>query len=339
MISDKILLAAVITVAVGLFMPFAVRPLLTRFTVIDLPSARSSHVRPVLRGAGVAVAAALVAGLLVTLATGGAGGTGGSFTFLVLTTVILTAGLGFAEDAHGVPIGGRLIAQLLIGGLVGGWLVLLSGQVLFLPIAVIVVPVLVNVANFMDGVDNLSGMVLVAFGVAHVILAAMTDAAPDTLAAAGAVAAAAGLGFLPWNNGHHKMFLGDSGSYLIGGAMSVITLGALAAGAPLLAVLGPVAVYLADTAYTLLSRVLRGERWHESHRQHRYHLLEDLGWSHISIAAFVCGTTALTSTLGVLSAVGGVGAVLCAVAMAVVCTAYVALPRMLRSRRPNEVAR
>lgn len=327
-----VLAAAGVTTAVGLLIPFAVRPALVRLTVVDVPSARSSHARPTLRGAGAGVAVAVVAGLLTALWLDALST---SVALLLLSTVALTAGLGFVEDVHGIPIVGRLAAQLATGAVVGTWLTVLTGQVLVLPLAVLCVPVLVNVANFMDGVDDLSGSVVIVFGVAHVVLAGLVSDDPSWLVPAGAVVASAGLGFLPWNNGRHKLFLGDSGSYLIGGVMSVLTLGALTAGAPLLAVLGPVAIYLADTSYTLASRVLRGERWLESHRQHRYHLLEDLGWSHVPVALTVAGATTVTSTLGLLSAAGA-PPLLCAGGIVAVCALYVASPRVLPGRRRSE---
>ena len=57
-----VLIAAGITLAASLLLPFAVRPWLARRGVVDVPSARSSHAKTTIRGMGVAVFLATVLG-------------------------------------------------------------------------------------------------------------------------------------------------------------------------------------------------------------------------------------------------------------------------------------
>ena len=70
------------------------------------------------------------------------------------------------------------------------------------------------------------------------------------------------------------------GSYSIGAALAVLAVRLIADGVPVEAVAGPVALYLADVAWTLQRRIRRGEPWLEGHRTHVYQRWCDAGWSH-----------------------------------------------------------
>jgi UDP-N-acetylmuramyl pentapeptide phosphotransferase/UDP-N-acetylglucosamine-1-phosphate transferase len=126
--------------------------------------------------------------------------------------------------------------------------------------------VLVNVWNFMDGIDGLaaSQAILVAAGWAWL-------AWPGPPAWLLLALAAAGLGFLPFNLPRARIFLGDVGSGALGYLLAVgllwLPAGALAW--PWLAWL-PLSAFLVDAALTLASRILRGEQWWAPHLQHAY---------------------------------------------------------------------
>ncbi|NNL99503.1 MAG: glycosyl transferase family 4, partial [Gammaproteobacteria bacterium] len=92
-------------------------------------------------------------------------------------------------------------------------------------------------------------------------------------------------GFLLWNRPPARIFMGDAGSYGLG-AMFAVFLVAGAAGvgtAWLVAML--TGVFICDATLTLLARVLRGERFHEAHRQHAYQRMVQCGWSHGRVLA------------------------------------------------------
>ena len=112
---------------------------------------------------------------------------------------------------------------------------------------------LVNVFNFMDGVNGISGVHSLIAGVAYACYAEWGQH-PFLLAASLAVAISALL-FLPWNAGRARVFLGDAGSYSLGAALAVLAADAVLHGVPVEAVLGPLALYLADTAWTLQRRI------------------------------------------------------------------------------------
>jgi UDP-N-acetylmuramyl pentapeptide phosphotransferase/UDP-N-acetylglucosamine-1-phosphate transferase len=128
----------------------------------------------------------------------------------------------------------------------------------------------------------------------------------DGFGVAAGLALAAGAGaFLPWNAVGARVFLGDVGSYSIGAALAVLAVRLIADGAPAEAVAGPVALYLADVAWTLQRRVRRGERWLEPHRTHVYQRWCDAGWSHQEVTLLTCALTVLLCLLGVAGMLGG----------------------------------
>ena len=107
----SIALAAVVTVAA----PFAIRPVLQRLGVMDVPSARSSHTRPTLRGGGIAPLSGIVAGGLVALVSMASRGEVLMPFALVLAAAVAMATLGLLEDLRGVRVPIRAAVQLLVG--------------------------------------------------------------------------------------------------------------------------------------------------------------------------------------------------------------------------------
>ena len=72
-------------------------------------------------------------------------------------------------------------------------------------------------------------------------------------------------------------------------------------GVPVEAVLGPLALYLADTAWTLQRRIRAGERWLQAHRTHVYQRWCDAGWSHQEVTLLTGALTILLTLLGTVS--------------------------------------
>ena len=106
-------------------------------------------------------------------------------------------------------------------------------------------------------------------------------------AMAAALLAACGLGFLPWNLGRARVFMGDTGSLALGFALGALLIFGVATGAFSLPVaLMVMLVFLTDSSLTLLLRVLKGERWYTAHKQHLYQRLIAHGWTHGRVLLF-----------------------------------------------------
>src|SRR5690606_23140662 len=127
--------------------------------------------------------------------------------------------------------------------------------------------VLVNIWNFMDGIDGIAaGQALVVAG-AWALLAGQGPVLWLGLALAGGA-----LGFLPFNFPRARVFLGDVGSGALGyGLAALLALGALGQSpATRVAWLLPLQPFLIDGSLTLLARMVAGEAWWRPHVQHAY---------------------------------------------------------------------
>ena len=233
-----------------------------RKDLLDQPGERRSHAVPTPRGGGIGI---VVACLLVLLAIGIGASLPGSW-LLVAVGLLLVAAIGWWDDHRPLPAWPRLLVHAIAAACLAGAIHLQGAPGLTVVATFVLVLVLVNAWNFMDGINGLaaSQALLCALGFALVLGDAWRVLA---LAVTGAC-----LGFLPFNVPKAKVFLGDVGS----GALGYLVAALLAAGFasqpfaawPLL-LLPPLAM-LVDTGLTLLWRVRKGERWWQAHVQHAF---------------------------------------------------------------------
>jgi len=272
-------------------------PLLRRLAAIDVPGARSSHDVPTPRG-GIAIAL----GLLVAMGLAGGGASG---TFMVAVAFFCL--LGFADDLHALPAGRRLILQGAGSALVAVLVILPMRASLAMAAALAVAVTVwitgfVNAFNFMDGVNGISAAHALTAGVAYACYGEWAQ--QRFVLAAGLLVAVGALVFLPWNAGRARVFLGDAGSYTFGAALAVLAAYAVLRGVPAEAVLGPLALYLADTAWALQRRIRARERWLQAHRSHVYQRWCDAGWSHQEVTLLTGAFSVLLTLLGTVSLIG-----------------------------------
>jgi UDP-N-acetylmuramyl pentapeptide phosphotransferase/UDP-N-acetylglucosamine-1-phosphate transferase len=307
---------------------------LRRKAILDAPNARSSHSAPTPRGGGIAVlAAALPAWMAVAMTVGPA-----APILAAVAAAAVLAAISWIDDRRGLVPALRLAAQALAiaiglaalpadGAVFLGWLPPALDRL----VAGLAWLWFVNLFNFMDGIDGLAAGEAAAVASGIALLAAL---APQALPAATqllAVAlAAAALGFLRWNWAPAKLFLGDVGSVPLGYLLGWLLLLLAQAGSWAAALILPL-YFLADASWTLLRRLLRGERIWEAHRQHFYQRAVQRGRSH---AAVTLRVLALDLVLIALAAWSCRGAALPALAAAAAATAAV-LANLSRSERPS----
>jgi Fuc2NAc and GlcNAc transferase len=153
-------------------------------------------------------------------------------------------------------------------------------------LAVLALVWLSNLYNFMDGIDGIAGGQAVVAGAAVALI--LWGAGAPGLAIAGAVIAASACGFLGWNWAPARIFMGDVGSGTLGFAFGSIALAAdRSAGVPVLVLLLPLGVFIADATVTLFRRMLKGERIYAAHRSHVYQQLVQRGWRHDVVTSLV----------------------------------------------------
>jgi len=243
--------------------------------VFDTPNERSLHEHPIPGTGGLAIIVSLCIGWGILAWQDGWPGPMG----WIAVSALLAAAVSFADDLHELPPGIRLLvhamaaAVLISGGIVLPWGWLGTG------LTFLAIIWMLNLYNFMDGMDGFAGgMAVAGFGF---LGAAGWMAGNETYAWYCWVVATAALGFLWVNFPPAKIFMGDAGS---------ATLGLLAAGFSLwgihdglfslwlpLLVFSP---FIVDATITLIRRGLRGEKVWQAHRTHYYQRLVQAGWGH-----------------------------------------------------------
>ena len=340
-----------------------VRRLSLRLGWIDHPSDRKVHPKPTPTVGGLAIYLGVAAGLLVGRAVPFVSGLYQTSSeldaaFVAATAVVV---LGIVDDTRGVSAIGKLAGQVLVAGL----LVLLGVQLLYfyfpgqgvlslspdlaVPLTVLWVVALMNAVNLIDGLDGLAaGMVAIAAVAFFAYFRTPGGEAQASVAALlSAIVAGAALGFLPWNFYPAKIFMGDSGSLLLGLLMAVATISGVGqnlqgpSGGDVAAIAIPVAVPLVVLAVPLLDVVLainrrmrRGIGIGHADKEHIHHRLMDIGHSHRQAVLLMYLWGALIAGCALVVAFVD-GRVLVAGIVAVAALVAAALPRLLRDRTPH----
>ncbi len=264
------------------FTPIAIR-LLTKAGVFDVPSARSSHLKPVVRGLGIAVIpVAIVASL--TLAT---------TSMPILISAGLACAVGAAEDLRGLHVKTRVVAQVIAAVPLCVLVVNARSEVSPAPwlvtlVVVVCIPfvmAVINSVNFMDGINGISVAFAVAAGGCYAWYLLASDG--PLLAALPLCLAAALLGFAPFNVPKAQGFLGDSGSYGLGAGIAGIAILTWTISGAWLVALAPLTIYLTDTGIALLRKIHGHESLTAPHRLHVYQRLVDRGWSQAFVSLLV----------------------------------------------------
>jgi UDP-N-acetylmuramyl pentapeptide phosphotransferase/UDP-N-acetylglucosamine-1-phosphate transferase len=242
---------------------------LPRLGLMDVPNQRSSHVKPVPRGGGLAWVPVMLVVLWAAVPHDGQ-------LVAVVVGLLVLATVGLVDDVRPLPALTRLAAQVLVSVPVS--LVLVDdGQregalvVLAAVACAMWLTSFINMYNFMDGANGLAALCALVAGAWFAYLG--NDGGSELLFVASAVLAGCAAGFLPWNFPRARLFLGDVGSYAIGfliGCLAVLAL--VETGSPTRA-FAPVVVLVADTTVTLRRRWRRGEPVLQAHRDHAYQRL------------------------------------------------------------------
>jgi UDP-GlcNAc:undecaprenyl-phosphate GlcNAc-1-phosphate transferase len=323
------ILVALISAAVTFLLTGVVRRFAIKIGAIANPRARDVHVTPIPRMGGIGIYLGVVGGMALALhlpvLRRGFDYSYDSIGVLIAAGVIVLIGAlddRFELDAWTKLAGQVMCAGILVifgvqwfvfwvpwGGLQGS-----LGQVIVLDrnqgalLTVILVVVMVNAMNFVDGLDGLaSGLGLIAASATCAFSLGLLansngDVATHPPALIAATLAGACLGFLPYNFQPAKIFMGDSGSMMIGlmlasastsasgkinysqyGASDALALhgasDALALLSPLLVVAAVLFVPLLDLLMAVVRRTRRGESPFAADKMHLHHRLLEIGHS------------------------------------------------------------
>ena len=305
--------------------------LLRQGQILDEPNERSSHVEPTPRGGGLAVVAVLLIAWPIMMFAVDPDGWLDSLVdsrdWIVIAGVLGLAAISWVDDLRGLGPLSRILAQLVavtaglltlihlgpvFQGLLPRWLDLMAAGLLWLWF--------VNLFNFMDGIDGITGVETISIGTGLVLLAFAVGLdwsyGVPALAATGAAA-----GFLTWNWHPARLFLGDVGSVPLGFILGWLLLATAAEGYWAAALILPL-YYLADATWTLGRRLVRREAVWRAHREHFYQHAVAEGLSHaavtlrillvniVLVALAVLGATTIGARLAIVMALAVVAALL-----------------------------
>lgn len=316
---------------------------LRRKAILDRPNERSSHTLPTPRGGGLAILA-LVLPLWIVIGIVYPGVTSPLFT--VATGAAVLAYVSWLDDRRDVSPLMRLAVQM---GVVAATLTFafpaesLTGGLL--PVAVERVVLFfawmwfLNLYNFMDGIDGLSGVETVAIAMGCAGVALLHFEGEEWMVWIGMTLAAATVGFLRYNWNPAKLFMGDVGSVSLGFLLGFLLLRLAFMGYWTAALILPL-YYLVDATWTLLHRLSRRQRVWQPHREHFYQKAVQRGWSHATVTAAIGITDATLLVLALVSVnatvflqqVAVLGAAAVVVAVLLAWLAYAQPRPALRSR-------
>src|SRR6195952_5276110 len=344
-----------------------VRVVAIRWRRMAAPRERDVHVIPPPRGGGVAMYLGVCAAFLVATRLPALQRTfDDTEAYAVLVAGGLIALLGALDDRFSLDALTKLTGQIAAAGV----MVLLGVQLafLFLPVAdigtlslgpdvgvpatILLTVLTVNALNFIDGLDGLAAGVSAIAALAffaysyHLGLVGYNDVA-SAPALITAVLAGACLGFLPHNFSPARIFMGDSGSMLVGlmlsaaavtatGGVDPQSLGSAASLLPLtLPLLVPIAVLFIpfiDLLMAVIRRTRKGRSPFSPDKMHLHHRLLSIGHSHRRAVLIMYFWAALLSFGAVaLSITGGTVEVLVIIgALLVVGVVVVLSPRARR---------
>lgn len=285
-----------------------------KLRLIDIPNERSSHSKPVPRGGGIAIACVFLA-LLPTLPIERTLAI--NLIYAIFGSGVVIALVGFMDDRSHIPAYKRLVIHFLATTWVIYFLFMHSNTPLasggdlywwaFTLLLIISLVWLLNLYNFMDGIDAITGSETISVSLCASLLTWQTASSDPSwiilLLLASTVA-----GFLVWNLPPAKLFMGDSGSAFLGIVLGCLMIYSLLISSQLfyawLILLG---VYIVDANVTLIRRILAGQKFYQAHRSHayqhaakRYHSHGKVSLAVVIINLFWLLPMAASVTLGLL---------------------------------------
>jgi UDP-N-acetylmuramyl pentapeptide phosphotransferase/UDP-N-acetylglucosamine-1-phosphate transferase len=275
--------------------------------LFDVPDERSSHVEHTPSMGGIAIFASIIFAVIFWTPPNSMG----KLQYLLCALIILFL-IGTKDDVSPVSPKKKLIGQIMAAAILvlksdirlGGLYGILGihtafPEVLTFFISILTILVITNAINLIDGINGLAGsvvtLVTATFGAWFFVTGNMTLAI-IAFATAGAV-----LAFLKYNFTPAQIFMGDSGSLILGLITAVLAIAFIDAnyhlpvdniyriqGGPAVAI-GIMIIPLYDTLRVFITRIIRGKSPFQADHRHIHHLIIDSGKTHLEATAMLAG--------------------------------------------------
>ncbi|WP_181415758.1 glycosyltransferase family 4 protein [Nitrosomonas ureae] len=283
--------------SLAIFLSMLLMPITSRLAqkigAIDIPKLRSIHTTPKPRMGGIAISISFVIICLIFLPVN-------AFFIAFLTGLIAIVITGAIDDIMEISPGWKFLGQFLSATLfvyLSGMQVEYIGDILSIGdielgktsviFTVFLLVGIINALNFADGLDSLAGGISVIALVFLGYFAWSVDREGLMIIAISLIGAI--IGFLRHNSYPTRVFMGDSGSMMLGYVLGVmlVSLSHTAPQLPLSALAMVIALPLFDTLSVMTWRISSKNSPFLSDRTHLHHRLIDIGLSHPTVVSVI----------------------------------------------------
>lgn len=283
-----------------------VRTLAVKIGAIDAPDARKVHQVSIPRLGGLAIYIGYMVSLLYSVKDIS------SVKGLIIGSVILVA-VGIWDDVKQIGPKTKLLGQIVAALMlpifdnaihfisIGDHMLYL--EYLSIPLTVFWIVGFTNIVNLIDGLDGLAaGISLIACIAICIVTLQMgqVDLACITLALAGAAC-----GFLRYNFNPAKIFMGDTGSMLLGYTMAAISVMGSVKTAATVGLVVPVIVLglpILDTLFAIVRRRINGRPVFQPDKGHLHHRLLAMGLTQKQAVLLMYAITAVLGCVSIVAA-------------------------------------
>jgi len=235
---------------------------------------------------------------------------GGEMRGILLGAAVATT-IGAVDDFRGLRWYEKLAGQTLAASIPAGfgvWVHRLSlplggahglPAAVGMPLTVFGIVALMNMVNFLDGLDGLAAGVCAISGLSFCVIDLSVPVIDDAILTG--IVFGACLGFLRHNFYPARIFMGDSGALLLGFTLGAVSVQGLLKTAVLPTLVLPLlvlAIPLLDTSFVVLKRLKQRRPIYVADRAHLHHRFEDLGFSQRRAVVYLYGWCCMLAVTG-----------------------------------------
>jgi UDP-GlcNAc:undecaprenyl-phosphate/decaprenyl-phosphate GlcNAc-1-phosphate transferase len=227
----------------------------------------------------------------------------------IIAGATLMSALGALDDIRPLHPGAKMLGIILIAAIPASLGVTIDHVTLPLlgafdlgfwqyPLTILWIVAIANIVNFIDGLDGLAAGFCAIASLTFAILSASlghVDAA-----AISAIVSGAAFGFLIFNFNPATIFMGDSGSLMLGYLLAALSIQGVLKTAAAVSLVFPLVILalpILDTSFVILKRLKYGQPIYQADRWHFHHRFANIGFSQrrtaLYLYAWCCSLSAL----------------------------------------------